>query len=385
MYHIKTHIIHIITSNCIMWFMVWCDSALVIEIVPAYMISNGLYVRVDGNTKLPCFAWVDMTSEDAVREAGYQLAGDVERKATIPIIDWGVVKQLFVHENEPSGTLVGVIGTGQPGIIYKSDDLDRSAFDFDPISGEIHVGADAHIDYEYRPMYEFTVRTSWGGTVYPDEVKYTIHVLDVREAPVVEWDDKVLSVDENAPPGTWIGRVGTWQSVDITNNSGVYESDDLDRSPFDLDPISGDIYVGTGSRIDFEWRGMYQFTVSASWDGTVYSTMEFTIHVNDVNEAPNVTNASITYASFGCAYDALPGTVVGYVEGFDHDNGQSLSFSISGGSGAEYFGVDSATGVVCVLKSLFDLQGRTCDIDTVVTDSEGLFDEKKFVIHLTDR
>ena len=376
----KSNMVRIITQQHIMWNIVWCDS--VANGVPAYTMIEGIYVPVDETTALPCFAWVD---EEAVAETGYRLAGDVERKAPLPTIDWGVAKQLSVYENVSSGTLVGRIGTGQPGIVYESDDLDQTVFDFDPISGEIHVGAGAHIDYETRPVYEFAVRTSWKGMDYPDEVTYTIQVLDVREAPTIEWSDVVLSVEENAPPGTYIGKVGTWHSVDITTNMVVYESNVFDGMPFDLDPISGDIRVGVGARIDFEMQSIYQFTVSASWNGTVCSTMDFMIHVEDVNEFPMILNESISYVSMECVYDALPGTEVGYVEGFDIDMGPPVSFSISRGSGVGYFGVDSATGMVTVLKSLFGLHGRTCDIDTVVTDGSGLISTKKFVIRLIDR
>lgn len=264
------------------WHMVWCDS--IVSSIQAFTLRDGSYVKVTLDTKLPCFAWINVSGVVDITKIGYKLATDMV--AVDQSIVWGGnVREIrfIARENSLEGTLIGTVGTGQVGFTYESTDLDRFGFDLHEISGEIRVRDNSIMDFE---------------------------------------------MSGSTPPCTVISK-----------RLGIHDHS---------------------------------------------NTIQCRINLTDENESPIISN---TVRNYEVARDTQPDDVVFRVTGMDvdlHDGYVKLTHSISGGSGASYFRIDSVEGDVYVDGSLGEIPSDTCDIDVVVTDTGGLTCKKTFVIKLVD-
>jgi hypothetical protein len=192
------------------------------------------------------------------------------------------------------------------------------------------------------------------------------------------------SVNENSAAGTVVGQV----AVDVA--AGDRLSFSLVNNPGNLFAIDdqGRITLSGNGPVDFETASSYGISVKVVDLTTGQSVKkDFTIKVNDVNEAPTIdTLSSSSVLGLPVAHD---GVSVGTVHASDQDAGDRLTYSfgrnadgtLANGNGA--FAINSATGEITVLDStklVFGMASVTVD----VTDSHGLTVEKLFNINVQD-
>ena len=98
---------------------------------------------------------------------------------------------------------------------------------------------------------------------------------------------------------------------------------------------------------DANGDNVYQVEVQASDANGSWTVQSLSVTVVNRNEPPVVT-ASI----FGIPENATAGTVVGTISSSDPDAGQSLTYTIIGGTGATVFSMGASTGTITVLDPL---------------------------------
>jgi VCBS repeat-containing protein len=130
--------------------------------------------------------------------------------------------------------------------------------------------------------FVYTAANNGGGVGNEDVATISIVVQGANDAP----RDLSLSshaVDENAANGIVIG---TLSAVDSDGDPITWTLSDSAGGRFAVDPNTGVVTVADGSLLDFENQQSYTISATAT-DGTLSSiATQFTISLNDVNEAP---------------------------------------------------------------------------------------------------
>ena len=179
-------------------------------------------------------------------------------------------------------------------------------------------------------------------------------------APVIT-SPATFAIDENQT------GVGTVVATDANMDAVVYAiTGGSDAALFEIDPTLGTLVFKTAP--DFERPAdagadnFYDITVSAS-DGTAVTTQDVQVTVNDVaeNQAPQITAFTDFVRGQPVPIDISSGTAdagirvgedgqVGFIAAFDPD-GDTLIYSITGGSDADLFEIDQA-GRIFALDSV---------------------------------
>ena len=114
---------------------------------------------------------------------------------------------------------------------------------------------------------------------------------------------------------------------------------------------------------------MISFTAGVRDELGALALVNVEITLDDVNEAPVVTNDPFTMPE-----DAEEGTAIGQIQAVDPDIalGQTLSYTVIGGSGAGIFEVDPETGIVILTdNSTLDFESEPqLTLEVRVTDSD---------------
>lgn len=312
-------------------------------------------------------------------------------------------KTLNVPENSHVGDTVGtVVATDEDKwaeLTYTLADVDpkdavAEIFAIDE-NGKITVNKEKSLDYESRSEYQVLVIVKDNGSSYNKDFKdlsdtavITIKVTDVNEDP--GFDDKapVLAVDENSLAGTEVGIVSA-SDDDCKNddcNDLVYElapaaKGNMDTSLFVIDAATGRITVKADSTLNYEVKATYKVKVIV-YDGekggknTLTDTALVTININDVNDAPVVSDTPMEVHEL-----ASVGDTVGTVVASDEDKWAKLTYTLADvdpkDAVAEIFQID-ANGVITVAKEkVLDFETRSeYKVKVIVTDNGSSYNKK---------
>ncbi len=266
-----------------------------------------------------------------------------------------ILPQTFtLDENSPNGTVVGTVAfsdedIGQTLTCVILTGNEDGTFALDPSTGEITVADSTRLNYEALSIHHLTVWVADDASPEPAETTaaLTIQINDVNEAPGVL--DQVLTVAEDSPNGTQVGRIvvsfldaGETVSFEILSGN--------EAGAFALDPSTGEITVADSSLLDFEaGPTSYVLAVRTTDSGTPPLATDTTITINivDANEAPLIDDQT-----FHVDENSAIGTVVGTVIASDPDAGDSLQFNIVAGNygiaGPGVFGIDAGTGLLLI-------------------------------------
>ena len=209
----------------------------------------------------------------------------------------------------------------------------------------------------------------------------TLSVASVNDAPTV--DNQSFDADENSPNGT---AVGTVLASDPENDGLSYAitAGNMDNT-FAINASTGQITVNNTAALDYEANPTFNLTVEVTDDGTPSLTdaATVTIDLNDLNEAPTVDDQN-----FSVDENRANGTVVGTVVASDPDDGDSLTYFITGGNTDNAFAINSSTGQITVNNSsALDFETNpTFNLSVEITDSgtPGLTDTATVSINLSD-
>ncbi len=163
--------------------------------------------------------------------------------------------------------------------------------------------------------------------------------------PVV--DDQTFVVDEDSAAGTVVGTIAA-NDPDVGDTLTFTVTGGTGQTAFDVDPGSGEITVANSGQLDFETTASFTLEVEVNDDGTpsLSDTATVTIEVSNVNEPPVVDDQSFTVDE-----DSADGTVVGTIVASDPDAGDTLTFTVTGGTDQTTFDVDPGSGEITVANS----------------------------------
>ncbi|MBD2435604.1 DUF4347 domain-containing protein [Nostoc sp. FACHB-110] len=168
---------------------------------------------------------------------------------------------------------------------------------FEITNSVLYLRANTNLDFETKSSYNVTVAVddpTVGST--PDAVaNFTLAVNDVNEAPTaVNFRNTVTSINENTNTSNRI-RVADISITDDALGTNNLSLTGTDASFFEI--TNSVLYLRANTNLDFETKSSYNVTVAVD-DPTVGSTPDatanFTLAVNDVNEAPTARNDSAT-------------------------------------------------------------------------------------------
>jgi hypothetical protein len=288
-----------------------------------------------------------------------------------------------VAENAEAGTLVAQISAHDPDaderLTYTLTEDAGARFVIDAESGRITVSEGASLDFEEETSHRLMVRvTDSGGLTH--EQALAIAVTDANEAPSVEANS--LDVDENAGPGTTVGRLSASDPDSGAGGNLRYAiTGDNSNGRFVIDPATGVITVAEGANLDFEDRRSFKLEVTATDGGGLSDGALVAIDLVDRNEPPS----GIRLISGKVPENAAHGRLVGQVAALDPDAGDSLAYGLTEDAGGR-FEIDSRTGTITVARGAnLDFEAaESHQLAVRVTDSGGLTYDEVFSIALTD-
>ncbi|MEM6472004.1 MAG: LamG-like jellyroll fold domain-containing protein [Planctomycetota bacterium] len=179
-----------------------------------------------------------------------------------------------VAENE-AGAVVGSLSSFDPDagdtVTYTVSD-DR----FEVVGGELRLAEGVELDHEDAASLEVTVTATDSGGLESSET-FEINVADVNEGP------SDLALDSNAVAENQSGAVvGTISSYDPDAGDTVTYTVSDDR----FEVVDGELRLAEGVELDHEDAGSIEVTVTATDSAGLETSSDFTIDVQDVNEAP---------------------------------------------------------------------------------------------------
>jgi hypothetical protein len=253
-----------------------------------------------------------------------------------------------VNENSINGTNVGTVvatdpNAGQTLTYTIVSGNTNNAFSLNSSTGQIIVANSAALNYEVTSSYALVVRvTDNGAGNLWSQATITINILNINEPPVIS--NQAFSVAQNLPNGTLVGTVqasdpdqGQILTFSITGGNT--------NSCFAINASTGAITVANSGALTPQ---TFNLTVRATDNGSpiLYTQATVSITVTSVNQAPVINNQS-----FSTAQGTPNGTVIGTVIASDPNQGQSLSYSITGGNTSSCFAINASNGVLTVNNS----------------------------------
>ncbi len=275
-----------------------------------------------------------------------------------------------VPENSATGDSVGTVVAADP------DDGDSDTLTYG-ISGDAFaidtsgaITVDAALDHETTESYSVTV-TVEDESGLSDTAAVAVTVTDVNETPSFDTAAYTFTVAEDAAVGASLGSLSVTDPDEDTLTYNITTGDDDGR--FSVDS-SGALSVAKA--LDHETTPSYTLTVEATDPGGLSDTAAISIEITDVNEAPAFDSEEYT---FMVAENSATGDSVGTVAAADPDDGDTLTYSISG----EALAIDAA-GAITVDAALDHETTESYSVTVTVEDESGLLDTAAVAVTVTD-
>ena len=297
-----------------------------------------------------------------------------------------------VPENTVADTDIGnpVAATDQDDgatLTYSLGGTDASSFDIDTSTGQLKTKA--ALDHETKASYD---RHRFGPrrqgrrrgvltqTVDDDTIDVTITVTDVNDPPEFpSTESGARSIAENTAANTNIGS--PVRATDADNDNLTYTLEGTDAGSFAIDESSGQLKTKS-AHWTTRTTTAYTVTVKASDGNDGVDTIEVTITVTDVNEAPDFGSPTATRT---VPENTAANQPVGEpVAAKDQDDGDSLAYSL-GGTDSASFGITGSTGQITVgTGTTLDYETKdSYEVTVTVTDSSNLSDIITVTINVT--
>ncbi len=270
--------------------------------------------------------------------------------------------EISLVENTPPGTVVGqVVGSdAESGVTYSI--VGDSPVQIDSDTGQLSVASDAVLDFETTPRYQVLVQVAdvLGAT---SQSTINITLTDINEAPVVP--EVQIFIGEDAAVGSAIGQISATDpdtmpdqrrlSYTVIGGSGA--------SSLAVDHDTGVITLTDPDGLNFEDTAVMTLVVTVSDHGAIplSTTVTQTISITDVNDAPQLLTPDLII-------DENVTGVIGAVTVSDQDRNQQHFFQVDGGSGEDFFQIDT-NGEVAVRSGVdidFETQSSYQLIVTVI-------------------
>jgi hypothetical protein len=268
-----------------------------------------------------------------------------------------------------AGGVIGMLSTVDPNV---GDKHTYSVSDsrFEVVNGQLKLTAGTSLNYENGSSVQLKVTTTdQGGLSYSENV--TIAVQNVNEAPT-DISISNLSVSENAS-GAVVGAVTT-----IDPDAGNTHSYSVSDSRFEV--VNGQLKLIAGKSLDYETESSVQLTITTKDQGGLSYSENFTIKVNDVNEAPPNSAPTNIMLSGAAVTENVVGAVVGTLTTTDPNAGDTHTYKVDD----DRFQV--VGGVLQLISgvSLDYEDASSVVVNVTTTDKGGLSYSESFTIAVKD-
>lgn len=213
---------------------------------------------------------------------------------------------------------------------------------------------------------------------------YTVVTFDMYK--IDSWDGEFFRV-----------FINDTQSINLSFNNGVFSapvdgsSGIVSYTVQEMTPFLANFAFGSWNEQIFR----FTLTVSNSAAATIKLGFSSTLDQATSDESWGVDNINIyevneggTLGPIGIIENSVNGTVVGRVTATDQDIGDTISYSIVGGTGSSAFSINSTTGVITVANSTLlnyeSVTTYTLDIRATDNGTGSLFDAKTITINVLD-
>ena len=302
-----------------------------------------------------------------------------------PVFTEGSSATRSIAENTGSGvdigTTVSATDADDDTLAYSLSGTDASVFSIDSSSGQLRTSAP--LDHETKDTYSVTITVSDGngGTA---TITVTISVTDVDEistntAPVfAEGSSATRSVDENTASDENIG--GAVSATDTDDDTLTYTISGTDATAFSIGSTTGQL--STSATLDYETKSSYSVTITVSDENGGTATINVTIDVTNVNEAPVFADGTSTTRTI--AENAGANINIGNTVAATDVDGDTLTYTLGGNPDAASFDIESTTGQLKT-KATLDFETKSSyTVAVSVSDSKGGTDSITVTITVRD-
>ena len=298
-----------------------------------------------------------------------------------PVFSDGTTTTRAIAENVGANINIGTaVKAADPdtddSLTYTLGGTNAASFAIDDKTGQLKTNA--ALDFETKTVYSVTITVSDGSLT--DTITVTITVTNLDEtpsniAPVFDdGDSTTRSIAENTPADRNIGAAVS--ATDTDSNTLAYLLSGDDASSFDIVSTTGQLK--TNAALNYEDKDTYQVKVSVL-DGSSTDTIDVTINVTDVNEAPVFADDSTTLS---VAENTAASTNIGSAITATDPDGDDLTYSLEG-SDAASFDIVSTTGQLKT-KAALDYEDETSYSVTLKAADDNLSDTISVTINVTN-
>jgi hypothetical protein len=287
-------------------------------------------------------------------------------------------------ENSDVDTVVGTVTATDDdfgdSLSYSiTNSVPEAAFTIEATTGEITVSDSDALDFETNPLFTLTIEVEDSGNL-TDTAQVTINLEDVNEAPVID-PAGPFDVAENTLTGTAVGDPITATDEDASDVITFSITAGNTGSAFAIGTSSGQITVANGSLLDYEsGPTSYNLTIKAEDSDGESDSEVVTINLTDVNEPPDVSDATFTPG------ENLPdGAAIGFVPADDPED-NTLTFAVTGGNPNSIVALNTSTGEITVNDTtLLDFETTPSFTVTVsVNDGTNPVEVSTIIINVVD-
>ena len=283
-------------------------------------------------------------------------------------------QQFTLAENSPNGTVIGnVVATdpdqGVAGTLTYTIGAGgpTNVFSLNPTTGALSVLDSSRVDFEQQSAWTFPVVVRDGGTpTLSSTASMTVRITDVNEPPRSLSFTNVVPLAETANVASPV-NVATIGFVDDALGTNTLSLGGADAALFSIN--NRQLRFQNPQGLDFEAKSQYRVLVMVD-DPTVGTTpdssVEFTLTITDVNEAPtDLTITPMVQSLPESANVSIPLTVAQLQIVDDAIGTNSLTLA---GPDARFFSISganlqfsSATGLDFEAKSSYQVTVRLVD------------------------
>ncbi len=284
-------------------------------------------------------------------------------------------------ENNAAGATIGTLSTTDQDaantftytLVTGTGSTDNAAF---TITGNT-LTVNNSLDFESKTSYAIRVRTTdQGGLTF--EQTFTITVTNVNETPTA-LNISSTSINENNAAGATVGAFSTTDpdagnTFTYTLVTGTGSTDNASFS------VTGANLTAVSS-FNFETKNSFSIRVRTTDQGGLTFERQFTITVNDVNEAPTALALSNTSIAENNAANATIGTFTTT----DQDAANTFTYSLVAGTGSTDNASFTITGNTLSVNSSLNFETKNSyAIRVRTTDQGALSFEQTFTVTVTD-